>query len=245
MDDGNLQLEINMALPELHEETTKTLTEHLRDIGVRKREDLLFVEPDDINPFLTPIQSRRLIQAFRKDDQVESHSSNHPKEAETNVPPTVLVSLHSASGQLTSTQQYASKASWISSFAVPWEKMPARLSHTITRGDLAHPEDRRIMIRTVVEAMRVHCPNPNRAACAEVARAIVSQYPATFADKTADGNSVMSATRWMVSMEGKVFFEPEQLHDFATTLAVFFGSHYVFNLEYEESASTTLEMIQR
>lgn len=59
------------------------------------------------------------------------------------------------------------------------------------------------------------------------------------------GNSLMSATRWMVSMEEKVFFEPEQLHDFASTLAVFFGSHYVFNLEYEESASTTLEMIQR
>lgn len=131
------------------------------------------------------------------DDQVESDSSNHPKEPETNCSPTVLVSLegyslHSAqaSGQLTSTQQYTSKASWISSFAVPWEKMPARLSQAIARGGLVHPEDRRIMIRTVVEAMRVHCPNPNRAACAEVARAIVSQYPATFADKTADGEQL-------------------------------------------------------
>lgn len=70
MDDGSLQHEINMALPELHEETTRTLTQHLRDIGVIKREDLLFVEPDDINPFLTPIQSRRLIQAFRKGENV-------------------------------------------------------------------------------------------------------------------------------------------------------------------------------
>lgn len=55
----------------------------------------------------------------------------------------------------------------------------------------------------------------------------------------------MSATQWMVSMEEKVFYESEQLHDFASTLAVFFGSYYVFNLEYQESASTTLEMIQR
>ncbi|XP_049417357.1 uncharacterized protein LOC125879486 [Epinephelus fuscoguttatus] len=119
------------------------------------------------------------------------------QEPETNCPPTVLVSLHGyslhsaqASGQLPSTQPNASNASWISSFSVPWEKMPTRLSQAMARGGMAPPEHRRIMIRTVVEAMRVHCPNPNRAACAEVARAIVSKYPATFADKTADGEQL-------------------------------------------------------
>lgn len=55
----------------------------------------------------------------------------------------------------------------------------------------------------------------------------------------------MSATQWMVSMEGKIFFEADQFHDFASALAVFFGTYYVFNLEYQELASTTLEMIQR
>ena len=59
------------------------------------------------------------------------------------------------------------------------------------------------------------------------------------------GNSLPNATRWMVSMEEKVHYEPEQLSDFASALAVFFGSYYAFNLEYQESASTTLEMIQR
>lgn len=59
------------------------------------------------------------------------------------------------------------------------------------------------------------------------------------------GNNFMSASRWMISLEGKVFYEPEQMHDFASTLAVFFASYYVFNLEYQESASITLEMIQR
>lgn len=68
--------------------------------------------------------------------------------------------------------------------------MPVRISQAMARGNMAHPEDRRVMIRTVVDAMRVHCPNPNRAACAEVAKAIVSQYPATFADKTADGEQL-------------------------------------------------------
>lgn len=69
MDDGSLQHEINMALPELNEETARTLTEHLRDIiGIRNREDLLFVEPENIKPFLTPIQS--LIQVFRKGENI-------------------------------------------------------------------------------------------------------------------------------------------------------------------------------
>ncbi|XP_041849213.1 uncharacterized protein LOC121645005 [Melanotaenia boesemani] len=198
MDDGSLEHEINLALPDLHEETTRTLIEHLRDIiGVRNREDLLFVEPGDLKSFLTPIQSQRLIQVFRKDDQVESNSSNPSTEPETDSPPTVLVSLQGyslhppqASGLLPSTQPNASNASWISSFLVPWEKMPTRLSQAMATGRMAHPEDRRIMIRTVVEGMRVHCSNPNRAACAEVARAIVSKYPATFADKTAEGEQL-------------------------------------------------------
>lgn len=55
----------------------------------------------------------------------------------------------------------------------------------------------------------------------------------------------MSASRWMVSLEGRVFYDQDQFPDFASALAMFFGCFYVFNLEYEESASTTLEMIQR
>ncbi|TDH02223.1 hypothetical protein EPR50_G00170970 [Perca flavescens] len=59
------------------------------------------------------------------------------------------------------------------------------------------------------------------------------------------GRSFMSSTHWMVSIEGKVFFEANQLNDFASAFAVFFGSFYAFNLEYQESASITLELVQR
>ncbi|KAF1389918.1 hypothetical protein PFLUV_G00052560 [Perca fluviatilis] len=59
------------------------------------------------------------------------------------------------------------------------------------------------------------------------------------------GRSLMSSTHWMVSIEGKIFFEANQLNDFASAFPVFFGSFYVFNLEYQESASTTLELVQR
>ncbi|CAM4302494.1 unnamed protein product [Leuciscus chuanchicus] len=59
------------------------------------------------------------------------------------------------------------------------------------------------------------------------------------------GSSLLFATHWMVSIEGKVFYEANQLNNFASAFIVFFGSFYVFNLEYQESASTTLEMVQR
>lgn len=68
--------------------------------------------------------------------------------------------------------------------------MPVRLLQATERGHLARPEDRRTMVRAVVEAMRKHCPNPSKAACADVARAIVSKYPGTFADKTGEGEQL-------------------------------------------------------
>ncbi|KAL4000607.1 NLR family CARD domain-containing protein 3 [Sarotherodon galilaeus] len=64
---------------------------------------------------------------------------------------------------------------------------PLRLSHAITRGDRAHPEDRRSMVRIVVEAMQVLCRNLKRASCEEVAMIIVNRYPQIFADFTEKG----------------------------------------------------------
>lgn len=41
----------------------------------------------------------------------------------------------------------------ISGFSIPWEKLPARISQAIARGDLAQPEDKRTMMWTVVDAL--------------------------------------------------------------------------------------------
>ncbi|KAL3969264.1 F-box and leucine-rich repeat protein 13 [Sarotherodon galilaeus] len=44
----------------------------------------------------------------------------------------------------TSTTMYNHySSSWVSHLQIPWERFPLRLSHAITRGDRAHPEDRR------------------------------------------------------------------------------------------------------
>lgn len=73
MDTETFQCEIKKTLPELEGETLRTLVAHLIDvIGVREREDLTFVGSDDIALFLTPIQSRKLIQAFKKGECILS-----------------------------------------------------------------------------------------------------------------------------------------------------------------------------
>ncbi len=66
MDDWSLEHGLIRALPELDENTVKTITDHLRDLGVQKRDDVSFVEKEDILPFLTPIQTRRLMKTFKK-----------------------------------------------------------------------------------------------------------------------------------------------------------------------------------
>ncbi|KAL4000814.1 hypothetical protein ACER0C_006113 [Sarotherodon galilaeus] len=88
----------------------------------------------------------------------------------------------------TSTTMYNHySSSWVSHLQIPWERFPLRLPHAITRGDRAHPEDRRSMVIIVVEAMQVHCRNPKRASCEEVGKIIVNRYPQTFADFTEKG----------------------------------------------------------
>uniref|UniRef100_A0AAV2M8H4 LAGLIDADG homing endonuclease n=1 Tax=Knipowitschia caucasica TaxID=637954 RepID=A0AAV2M8H4_KNICA len=59
------------------------------------------------------------------------------------------------------------------------------------------------------------------------------------------GNTFLSAMKWMVSFEGRVAYILEEHLGFADALSVFFGCFYVFNIEYQEPACATLELIQR
>ena len=48
----------------------------------------------------------------------------------------------------------------------------------------------------------------------------------------------------MISLEGHVLFEGIQ-PIFVTALAALFSLYYIFNLQYQEEAACTLELIQR
>uniref|UniRef100_A0A9J7XTF9 Zgc:113210 n=1 Tax=Cyprinus carpio carpio TaxID=630221 RepID=A0A9J7XTF9_CYPCA len=59
------------------------------------------------------------------------------------------------------------------------------------------------------------------------------------------GETLLTSSKWFISIEGRVTHSIEDQLDFAAALSVFFGCFYVFNIEYQESASATLELIQR
>uniref|UniRef100_A0A8C6V2R4 Uncharacterized protein n=1 Tax=Neogobius melanostomus TaxID=47308 RepID=A0A8C6V2R4_9GOBI len=79
---------------------------------------------------------------------------------------------------------------WVQTFQIPWESISPSLSFAMSRGERAGATDRRAMVRAVVDAMRQRCANPSRAACVEVAKMIVSNYPLTFADRTEEGEQL-------------------------------------------------------
>ncbi|XP_068506225.1 uncharacterized protein [Syngnathus scovelli] len=60
------------------------------------------------------------------------------------------------------------------------------------------------------------------------------------------GETILTAKKWMLSIERRVIIPPAaHLADFTTALATLFACYYVFNLEYQVEACTTLEFIQR
>ncbi|XP_054587146.1 sterile alpha motif domain-containing protein 3 [Nothobranchius furzeri] len=60
------------------------------------------------------------------------------------------------------------------------------------------------------------------------------------------GDTMWSANKWMLSIEGRVVIPLlPPIPDFTTALAVLFASFYVFNIEYQVEAVTTLEFVQR
>ncbi|XP_062865601.1 uncharacterized protein LOC134328435 [Trichomycterus rosablanca] len=191
--------EIQRALPELDHEKLMVVVEYLSSVvGVTKKEDLAYVEKDDLQHHLTPIQCRKVIQNFKQkdlNDQDTGYSSISEQAGPLSSLDILMTDGHVQTSNPTLPDYPGSsfiktQNSWLSQLEIPWDKMPASLTLAVSRGERANPADRRAMVRTVVSAMQNHCPNPNRAACAEVAKEIVSKYPLTFADTTEEGEQL-------------------------------------------------------
>ncbi|KAK0152037.1 hypothetical protein N1851_006608 [Merluccius polli] len=59
------------------------------------------------------------------------------------------------------------------------------------------------------------------------------------------GDSVLQAKAWMLTVDGKVIIGPQELPDFGAALAPLFCCFYNFNIQYQQEAENTLELIQR
>ncbi|CAB1320247.1 unnamed protein product [Coregonus sp. 'balchen'] len=59
------------------------------------------------------------------------------------------------------------------------------------------------------------------------------------------GNTLLGSSKWMVSIEGRVVCVLDSESNFAAALSVLFSTFYVFNIEFQELSSATLELIRR
>ena len=57
------------------------------------------------------------------------------------------------------------------------------------------------------------------------------------------GDSVLQAKAWMLTIEGRVIIELEELMDFSAALAVLFGCYHIFDVQYQEEAVSMLELL--
>ncbi|KAK2916709.1 hypothetical protein Q8A67_001083 [Cirrhinus molitorella] len=181
---GAVQEEIKKILPELDSNKLQNVVNHLSImVGVEKIEDLSLVEVSDLQDFLEPIQCRKLVKIFR---QRESNGQVDGMPNEMTLTPL-------SSNESLPEQSFIPsfiKSTWVRNFKIPWSRMPAALVQATSTGERARPGPRREFVRIVVAAMQAHCPNPNLAACGEVARNIVSTYPLTFGDISEEGEQL-------------------------------------------------------
>ncbi|XP_051995023.1 uncharacterized protein zgc:113210 [Xyrauchen texanus] len=186
---GAVQEEIKRILPELDLKTLQNMINHLTFVvGVEKIEDLCLVEVTDLQDFLEPIQCRKLVKTFKQRDFFQEF--NGQEDETTNEITLTPISSTESLPEQPLISYYPANSDWVRSFQVPWDRMPAALVQATSNGERARPGPRREFVRIVVAAMQVLCPNPNLAACGEVARHIVSTYPQTFGDISEEGEQL-------------------------------------------------------
>ncbi|XP_056608546.1 uncharacterized protein zgc:113210 isoform X1 [Triplophysa dalaica] len=196
---GAIQKQIKRILPELDLSKLQNVVKHLAFVvGVEKTEDLSLVEVTDLQDFLEPIQCRKLVKKFKQKDFLQESNDQKDTEitprTEIQRTPTEITLAPFSSIESLPEQTFfpycPSNSSWIRNFQVPWDRMSSDLAHATSSGKRARPGSRREFVRIVVAAMQVLCPNPNLAACGEVARYIVSTYPQTFGDISEEGEQL-------------------------------------------------------
>ncbi|XP_076841673.1 uncharacterized protein LOC143485891 [Brachyhypopomus gauderio] len=170
---------IQTALPQLEREKLETVVDELvSNMGVEEPNDLQFIKEEDLKHLLTPIQCRKIIHYFRMDsNRVQSATSSPEPGTSTSMCP--IQSMISCGN-----------SSWLDRFEVPWNKMRTTLRRAIDACKRPEPEDRRHMVRVIVDSMREQSMNPTRKDCTAVAKYITQKYPNSFLDKTEEGDII-------------------------------------------------------
>ncbi|KAL7376692.1 hypothetical protein ABVT39_013677 [Epinephelus coioides] len=79
---------------------------------------------------------------------------------------------------------------WHTNFRVDCDRMPAGIRRAVLGLKRPSPQDRRQMVKVVVDQMCEHDLNPSRAVCHNIIRGIIREFPRSFADVDQNGEFV-------------------------------------------------------
>nr|XP_020479768.1 uncharacterized protein LOC109974095 [Monopterus albus] len=201
------------TLPNLSEETQWQIISKLQSSGLESKEDLKYVQQEDIADLLPVIQCRKLLDAFKLETKrvtldFQAIPTSSPLSSDWSVSgsssPTLCTPPDCSLSQLSAIPSCSSQArssepshrpftslllkTWPETFQVPWEQMPQEIRSAIADGKRPKPVERRQMVRVLADEMRKYEANPTRAQCLTVVRNIIRQYPKSFADIAPDGS---------------------------------------------------------
>ncbi|GAA6101330.1 uncharacterized protein LOC113069875, partial [Tachysurus ichikawai] len=182
---------ILQALPSLSSDILQQIISSLQSSGLQCKEDLKYVQQEDLKDILPVIQIRKLLQMFKLETEMVTLNLE-----ELPAPSVCSSSLSTASHSetfrpsLTSTQMPSISKTWAETFQVPWDNMPPEIRTAISTGKRPKPAERRQMVRVLVDEMRKFDLSPTRAQCLTICQRIVREYPNTFGDKFPNGSLI-------------------------------------------------------
>ncbi|GAA6096870.1 uncharacterized protein LOC117955970, partial [Tachysurus ichikawai] len=194
------------ALPNLSLDVPQKILSKLQSSGLESKEDLQYVQQEDLSDVLPVIQLRKLLQVFKSDTEVftlnlqaiSSPCSSYSEPSSSASLSGLSSSAHDSQACMSFSSETANPSTsskhtssisktWHTTFKVPWDRMPSQIQSAISAEKSPKPAESRQMVRVLVEEMRKYELCPTRSQCLMVCQNIVSQYPKSFADQFPNG----------------------------------------------------------
>ncbi|KAK0142443.1 hypothetical protein N1851_019825 [Merluccius polli] len=167
------------ALPNLSEDTQMLLILSLQSSGLESKEDLKYVQKEDVADLLPVIQVRKLLDAFKSETELITLDLTLLQSPTPTLSPSPLESTSSPSATSSSDLSDLSSptnqrlppqisTSWPEKFQVPWDRMPLEIRSAIANGKRPTPAERRQMVKVLVDEIRKCEANPTRSQCLTV-----------------------------------------------------------------------------
>lgn len=174
---------LKSALPGVDDQTISSLVTRLDEIGVISLEDLQYVEEQQINIILKPIQLKKFLQFCHNTIPSSSVVTIDPNSFITTLSDENSKDISSASSF---TELPIPMSSWANDFEIDWNLFPKEIQESHNKNTLPLKKHVNEMIRILITQLTNCKENFGRKDFRIIATKIVNKYPNLFLDKCGD-----------------------------------------------------------